>query len=143
MSQTANIGRRLMAMVYDTFLVFALLLCAGGIVFAIRGGVAPPSNTSWYSLYLAGVAVAFFIGFWTHGGQTLGMRAWRLRLENNDGSHVTWRTALKRLGLACVSLAVLGCGFLIVVVDPEKRTWHGRRSGTRIRLQPKRQASDQ
>lgn len=140
MKQRANIGRRLMAIVYDTCLVFALLLFAGGLVFVIRGGSAPPSNASWYSVYLAGVVVAFFVGFWTHGGQTLGMRAWRLQLVNHDGSRITWQTALKRLSLAFVSLAALGLGFLIVIVDREKRTWHGRLSGTRIRLIPKNEA---
>jgi uncharacterized RDD family membrane protein YckC len=89
-------------------------------------------------LYLLCIAFAILGWFWVHGGQTLGMRAWRLRLVSatNNGP-VSWQQALKRFAAALLSWCCLGAGFLWALFDREKRTWHDRLSGTRLILMPK------
>ncbi len=74
----------------------------------------------------------FFAGFWTHGGQTLGMRAWRIRLVGRGGGRVSWGQATLRFFAAIVSWLALGLGFLWALVDRERHAWHDRCSGTRL-----------
>lgn len=67
-------------------------------------------------------------GFWVRGGQTLGLRSWRLRL---DGGPITWMHAFKHFAGAILSWPPLGLGFLWPIFDREKLAWHDRLSGTR------------
>ncbi len=80
------------------------------------------------------MGVGFHLWFWTHGGQTLGMRAWRLRLVSDDGDKVTLRQALVRYAVAILSWLVLGLGFLWILFDGKKRAWHDIASRTRLVL---------
>ncbi|MGB5613384.1 MAG: RDD family protein, partial [Sedimenticolaceae bacterium] len=75
---------------------------------------------------------AFFSWFWTHGGQTLGMRAWRLKLLDSEGDPVTLKLSLIRLGAALLSALPLGLGYLWVLIDRDGLAWHDRLSRTRL-----------
>ena len=66
----------------------------------------------------------FFAKFWTHNGQTLGMQVWGIRIQNKDGSAIDLWQALLRFLLAILSWLCLGLGFLWMLWDKEKRTWH-------------------
>lgn len=128
----AGLLRRLAGLVYDLLLLIAILFVATALLLPFTGGEALRPRQWSYSLYLAGITVFFFGWFWTHGGQTLGMKAWGLRLCTRDGQAVDWRRALLRLLAASLSLAFLGLGYLWVLVDPERLAWHDRLSGTRV-----------
>jgi len=58
------------------------------------------------------VACFFYVYFWCKGGQTIGMRAWRLKVRNLDGTQITKPQALIR-----AITALLGLGNLLVLVD--------------------------
>ena len=94
-------------------------------------------NHPLYTAYLGMVAFLYFAWFWTHGGQTLGMRAWRIRLAGRGGEPVTWSLALLRFLGAAVSLACAGAGYLWVLVDRERMTWHDRLSATVLTVEAK------
>jgi uncharacterized RDD family membrane protein YckC len=79
----------------------------------------------------------FFAWFWMHGGQTLGMRAWRIRLVSATGQPVSFRQTVVRFAGAWLSAIVLGGGYLWVLVDRDRCSWHDRLSGTRLELLPK------
>jgi uncharacterized RDD family membrane protein YckC len=102
------------------------------LVVVARGGTAVPSGDILFRLFLLFQAAMFFAGFWVYGGQTLGMRAWRIRVETLAGSPPGWRAALLRFAAALLSVAALGAGFWWALADPERRTWHDRVSGTRV-----------
>ena len=104
---------------------------------ALRGGEPISSGNLLYQLVLIGTTACFFVGFWVYGGQTLGMRAWRLRVEQRSGEPMTWKIASVRFAAAVVSIAPLGLGFFWLVIDPEGLTWHDRIAGTRVVLLPK------
>lgn len=134
--------RRLAAMVYDGLLLVALWFAATAVLLAASGGrLADPDRPLWLLVTLRAVlllvAFLFFARFWTRGGQTLGMRAWRLKLVSADGGAVSWAQAARRFAAALLSLVAFGLGFLWVLVDREKRAWHDRLSGTRLVLLPK------
>jgi uncharacterized RDD family membrane protein YckC len=93
-----------------------------------------PSRAWWFRAWLVAVVIGFYAYFWTHGGQTLGMSAWRLRLVRVDGGKPRLTDALLRLACATVSLAPAGLGLLWVLVDREGLAWHDRWSRTRLVL---------
>lgn len=131
--------RRLAAIFYDWLLLTGVMIVAALPLVWILGGA--PANwvaQAAFRIYLLGITYGFFAWFWTHGGQTLGMRVWRLRVVSCSGGPVSWRQATWRFLAALVSLACLGLGFLWVMHDRERRAWHDRLSGTRLELVPKR-----
>jgi uncharacterized RDD family membrane protein YckC len=65
------------------------------------------------------------------------MAAWRLRVERIDGRLLGWPDVLRRLGAALLSSLVVGAGWLAAVIDPQRRTWHDRLSGTRVVVLPR------
>ncbi len=135
---TPGFLRRLAAICYDSLLLGSVLFFAGvPLVFIPAALRADPAVRAAIQLYLLAVCFAFFGGFWVHGGQTLGMRAWRLKVVAANGGALTWRLALRRFALALVSWACLGLGFLWILWDPERRAWHDHWSRTRLVLVPK------
>ena len=120
--------RRLAAIVYDCLLLFGVLFVAAAIVVAFNRGETV--HHPLFSAYLLAVGYLFFGWFWTHGGQTLGMRAWKFRVQRLQGGPISWGQALRRFLLAIVSWSVFGLGFLWMLVDKDKMTLHDRFSRT-------------
>ena len=140
---SAGVLRRFGAMLYDLLLVVALLFIVTALFLPFTGGEAITPERSVvveriYQAVLLLVVVVFFCLFWTWRGQTVGMLAWRLRVERGDGTRLTWRDALLRLGGACVSLAALGLGYFWIWIDRDRLAWHDRWSGTRVVVTPKK-----
>ena len=102
-----------------------------------HGGEPVPARNPLYSAYLCATAFLYFAWFWTHGGQTLGMRAWRIRVTAIDGRAIGATDALKRFLAALVSGAACGLGFLWVLVDSERMAWHDHLSRTALTMAPK------
>jgi uncharacterized RDD family membrane protein YckC len=156
--------RRFGAMVYDTLIVIAIQAVATlpflpflhdrRLVVKEVGALAYV-----YHAWQVTVIVLFFGFFWTRSGKTLGMQAWRLRIETLDGSLPIWRDAILRLLLAAlpwlpafallsiseqlatkgsllwagVILLALGpLNYLSAYFDPGRRSWHDRYLDTRI-----------
>ena len=140
---TAGVLRRLGAMLYDGLIVCALLFIVTALFLPFTGGeaITPGESGALERIYQAAlvlVVVLFFCVFWTWRGQTIGMLAWRLRVQRPDGSTLTWRDALIRLAGACVSLAALGLGYFWIWIDRDRLAWHDRWSGTRVVVLPKK-----
>jgi uncharacterized RDD family membrane protein YckC len=123
---------RLAAIFYDAIALGAVLFFAAGIVVAIAGEAVTPRNTP-FNFYLVAVSYVYFAFCWVRGGQTLGMRTWKiLLLSDDDDGYITWRQSIVRFCGAIVSWLVCGLGFLAALVDAEGRTWHDRWSRSRL-----------
>jgi uncharacterized RDD family membrane protein YckC len=116
-------------MIYDGILLFAVLFLAGLLIMPFTRGAVPPGNP-FMTAYVLFVCFVFYWGFWTHGGQTLGMKTWRLRVEQPGGRLITRRQAAIRFAGSLLSLLCLGLGYLWILVDRDGRAWHDRLSGT-------------
>jgi len=136
----APLLRRLAALFYDLLLLIAVLFFASALAVAINQGSIPKDNL-YFKLYLLAVDYLFFAWFWIHGGETLGMRAWRLQLRSTNGDCITWRTTLIRFLTAIPSLLFFGCGYWWSLIDPKKRSWHDRLSNSQLCLLAKKQRS--
>ena len=134
----ASLLRRLMAILYDSLVIIALLMLAAIPPVMLAGGSMPNTGLRIaFQAYLLVVMFVFFGWFWVHGGQTIGMRAWRLRVVRLDGGSPGWRTSGVRFLGAWLSFLALGLGYAWALVDRERRTWHDRMSDTRVVLLPK------
>lgn len=142
----AGFARRLGAMVYDSFLVAAIWILVTGLHLTLmRHVIGVPAEevgtglAQVLSLRLALLlsAFAFFAFFWTRGGVTLGMQAWRLRVQTPDGRSITLTQAAVRFVVACLSIAAFGLGYLWILFDAERRSWSDIASGTRVVALPK------
>ena len=129
-----GLWRRLAAIFYDLWLVAALWLLGATADTFVRAGLGLGSAGFHLplQLFLLISPAAFFSWFWTHGGQTLGMRAWRLKLLDSEGDPVTLKLSLIRLGAALLSALPLGLGYLWVLIDRDSLAWHDRLSRTRL-----------
>ncbi|MEJ5211686.1 MAG: RDD family protein [Burkholderiales bacterium] len=123
--------RRLASMVYESLLLLAVLFAAALVYILLRNPQAP-GGMVFFRLYLALVIAGYFLWFWTHGGQTLAMKTWRLRLVAADGTPVRARQAALRLLLATLGIAAFGIGLLWALWDPDRQFLHDRLAGTRL-----------
>ncbi|WP_082768667.1 RDD family protein [Paraglaciecola hydrolytica] len=145
--QRAGFFRRLAAMVYDLLVAVAVAMVAAivmTVVFTLlyengvldKGGLEHVSDVMqqsllyqvsmqlWVGLWVAG----FFLWFWRNGGQTIGMRAWRLRIFSTTTQPFGYGRALLRL---ICSLG--GLGTLLVLFDiKHKQSLQDRLAGTEV-----------
>jgi uncharacterized RDD family membrane protein YckC len=134
---SAGFGRRLAALLYDAVLLAALLMIfTAGALFFTRGAAVVPANAgAWTYVYRAGlvaVIAGYYLLNWLRSGQTLGMRAWRLRAVSDSGKPVAFKAAVLRLIYGLLAWAPGALGVLWLYVDSEHLAVHDRLSRTRI-----------
>ena len=139
----AGFGRRLAALVYDAFLLTAVLMIftAGALFFTHGAAMVPANAGAWTYVYRAGlvlVIAGYYALNWLRSGQTLGMRAWRLRTVSDSGHALTWSAVALRECFGLLAWAPAALGVLWLYLDPEHLALHDRLSRTRvIRLVPR------
>lgn len=129
-TENATLLRRIAAIFYDVLLLLGVLFAASAIAVAINHGNAV-SHPAYYASLLA-LTFIFYGWFWTHGGQTLGLRTWNLKLTNKNTNKITWKQAAVRFLCAFVSFLPAGAGFFWMLIDKEGLALHDRLSATRI-----------
>jgi uncharacterized RDD family membrane protein YckC len=132
----AGLWRRLVAMFYDSLLLLSALLVATAVAMMITRGTLSYHNP-WFRTSLFLIWFGFYSWFWLHGGQTLGMRAWRLRVQSIDGGPISVWQALLRFMVAIPSLALGGLGLFWMLIDPKKMTLYDRFSESVMVVLPK------
>jgi uncharacterized RDD family membrane protein YckC len=149
--------RRLAALVYDVLAVVAIVMVVGLLCQLATGGRLIGTGAQvvipvWYRPLQALVVAAYFVVSWRYGGQTLGMRAWRLRLLRSDGSVVGFASGALRALLAALPMAALALApvwgmraalwstaalwvlwFALAVVDRRRRALHDLLADTELR----------
>ncbi|HEA25711.1 MAG TPA: RDD family protein [Ectothiorhodospiraceae bacterium] len=139
-SPPCSLGRRFAAIFYDAILLISLLAIANFLLIILLGTelAGTISGNPLIYIYYIGVSLLFFGWFWTHGGQTLGMRVWRVRLITELGEPINWPQATIRFGAAFLSWICAGAGFIWALFDRENRGWHDRASKSRLIVIPKK-----
>jgi uncharacterized RDD family membrane protein YckC len=124
--------RRLAIMVYDGVVVISLLMLATLLAMMAGFGGQTAMKDPFFTFYLASVWFLYLAWCWRKGGMTVGMRAWRVRIENRDGRNPGWGAIALRFLVSLVSAGLAGLGFLWSLFDADKRTWHDMISATRL-----------
>ena len=130
---SAGLVRRLVCAGYEAILLLALLSVTVLLPHMLLGAFAHRVATAtilWAHTFL--VLLVYFQWFWRHGGQTLAMKTWKIRLTTRTGQAVRPAVALLRYVLCWLSLILCGTGFLWALVDPERQFLHDRLAGTRL-----------
>lgn len=123
----AGFFRRVAAMIYDGLLIIALwMMTLFPIVAFSNDAVVGPTVQSLLFVEM----FCFFAYFWLKQGQTLGMLAWRLKLQTLDGRPLRPRAVIYRFLGALLSFATLGLGYFWILFDPARRSWADHFSGT-------------
>lgn len=155
-----SLSKRLLAACYDGFLILAVIFVATAVTLPFTKGNVAANNNIYMSLYLFIVIYIFYGWFWTHGGQTLGMRVWKQQVVQLDGKMLNWKQSFIRVitGLPAWSLFLIGLlmwmlpdkielaesltnipkwlfaltGFIWVLLDNRSNNWRDKLSGTHI-----------
>ena len=133
----AGFARRAAALLYDSFLISALLMAftAASLFFTHGQAILPENAGAWAYLYRAGlvcIVAGYFVLNWTHSGQTLGMRAWHLYAVDERGMRLKTGMALLRFVCAVAAWTPAALGVLWLYVDPQRLALHDRLSKTRL-----------
>lgn len=130
--QIASLGRRLTCLLYESLVVFSILLI---------GFLIPQSVFFAFGLQLGGkilmlhiwlLLMFYFVWSWLNGSQTLPMKTWKLALSTADGSSLRPTQALLRYLAAWPSIGFFGIGIIWAVFDKDRQFLHDRIAGTRI-----------
>ena len=131
--------RRFGAMFYDFILLIAVLFFASLLIVLPFGITIEHRLYFLFIAYIYLVSFLFYGWFWTHGGQTLGLKTWHIRLISENGGSVNWKQAMLRYLASIICWLSAGAGFLWCYTNPERLAWNDLLSKTRlVRCNPER-----
>lgn len=147
-AKPAALWKRLFATLYDTLILVAVSLLYGAFVTMIStlllGNTAeefkPNAGGLLVQVGWVITVVGFYCFFWLKVGQTVAMKAWRLRLITTSGEPLTLARCVARCALGCLSLAAFGLGYFWQLLDRDKIALHDRLTGTIVIQLSKQQA---
>lgn len=132
----AHLGWRVLSLIYDAVIALALLMFSSTLVVLLNAGspVTPGGIAAFLAfLFFWSILGAYAIISWRRGGQTLGMRPWRLKVLSAAGTQASWQSLCLRYGVASLTL---GLGAIWSLFDNNRRALHDIVSGTvLVRLQ--------
>ena len=132
-NSTCSPARRAGAMIYDALVVIAIWMIAAAMVVVVIDKPVDSGNPL-FQLYLMVPALAYFHFSWSRIGQTLGMRAWRIRLDPG-AQPFTFTRSLKRFFVGLASFVPLGLGFGWALMRSDRRAWPDLASQSRLVIQ--------
>jgi uncharacterized RDD family membrane protein YckC len=154
-----SVSRRLAALVYEAVILFGIVFFAGYLFSTLTQQRNGLTHRDLLAAWITLVVGCYFVWCWTHGGQTLPMKTWRLRLVDLRGEPVRPARAIVRyllawlwflpplalhpllhpalpatLGAAAVWFALWAASARL---DGERQFPHDRLAGTRIMMTEK------
>ncbi len=112
----ASLPRRLACSIYEALLLLGVLALGFMLPHLLLGLLFQISVPGWLTIvHIFGLVGVYCVWYWVHGGQTLAMQTWGVRLIKADGKTITLKQAAVRYILACawVVPAVLVSHFVL------------------------------
>ena len=157
---TPTVKRRVIAMVYEAFLLIAVEALAVFIYIFVTGNRQDPAYRAGLMVFLFLVTAAYFVHAWSGSGFTLAMKTWRIKVVKVGSAQVPFRNAAIRYLLAwgwfapalaigalldfhrvsewtLVLLAGLVAWGATAFLDKDRQFLHDRIAGTRLIALPK------
>ena len=129
---TPGMARRLASMLYESLVVFAVLLIGFLLPQIVLNAFGIVVSGKLLLLHVLALLMLYFVWFWLNGGQTLPMKTWKLRLVGEDGGSLRPLQAILRYLAAWPSVLLCGVGILWALFDKDRQFLHDRIAGTRI-----------
>ena len=120
-------------MLYECLLllgVLSLLFMVPHLTLGMAFGISLPGWALLAHVFV--VLGAYFLWYWSHGGQTLAMQTWKIQLTTPLGPPPTLRRLVLRYLLAWPSLVYFGVGLIWALFDRDRQFLHDRLAGTRL-----------
>lgn len=136
----AHLTRVLGAIIYDLIIVFAIIFIAAQWFPLIPESLqADPAINLFKQVYILGISFIYFAYSWRRGGQTIGMKSWRIRLCNqvDTQNKISWHQCAIRYLVAIISWLAAGLGFIWIIFSEQHRSWHDLASSTVLVMVPK------
>ncbi len=134
--QLADFGQRFFAFLLDGVMTFtALIIGSIGIGYvAVMFGFDTNDDSMNLAAVLLVIALVFLRIYWmTQGGSPLRRRYGFMILDENSYSTISFSRAAVRLIIAAIfSPFFFGLGFLWMLWDPKKQTWHDKAARTLV-----------
>ena len=129
-------GRLLGCLLYEGLVIFAILLIGFWLPQALLAGVGLGFTPRLLWLHILALLMLYFCWFWLHGGQTLPMKTWKIRLVSANGLGLRPFQAILRYLAAWPCILLGGIGLLWCLLDKDGQYLHDRIAGTRIIFSP-------
>ena len=81
--------RRLLAFLYDSFLLIAILFVVTGVAVLLNNNEQLTHPIRFLLFWFVGFC--YFSWFWRRDGRTLGLQAWKLHVKSDSGAMLTWK----------------------------------------------------
>ncbi len=85
-----------MCLVYEAVVLFGVVMAAGFAYSSLTGQRHALVGTAGLQAVLLVVLGLYFVWFWSHGGQTVAMKTWRIRVQTTDGRRLSMVRAIAR-----------------------------------------------
>lgn len=132
-----SIRRRLASLLYESLLLLGVLSASFMIPHLALGLLYHwTAQGPVLLLHVFLVLGAYFLWYWSHGGQTLAMQTWRIRIEAAGGGTPPITRLTLRYVLCWPSLLFYGVGLFWALLDRDRQFLHDRLAGTRIAFKP-------
>jgi uncharacterized RDD family membrane protein YckC len=133
MAELPGLRRRIASMAYESLLLLGVLSATFLLPHLAMGmgfGILFPGWVLISHIFV--VLGAYFIWYWHHGGQTLAMQTWKIRLSTPNGEQPSLTRLALRYVLAWPSVMYLGTGVFWALFDRDRQFLHDRLAGTRV-----------
>ncbi len=128
----AGFWRRFLAVILDSIIVSIpanIFAAALGLNIVTNGGVQVDRSSGLEMIFFI-VYEALLIAYWN--GQTIGKKVLGIRVVSAGGAPVPVGMAFARSAMKLISGAVLLLGYLWMLWDPNKQTWHDKVAQTYV-----------
>ncbi len=113
--------KQLAALIYDIFPILGMFLVTSLLFIFLRAGKEVAPQTLWFQIILFLEVFFYFSYSWKKGGQTIGMKAWKIGISNH--STLTWPNVTLRFLTGLLSTIMLGAGLWYSLFNPKKLSW--------------------
>ena len=143
---TAPVWRRFAALVYDSFILLALSFAYGAVLTAAGAAMHPDMPHDYQPMFHSPLVIVgwflvlagFYAWFWKRGGQTIGMKTWRIQLVNTKPKPISWSQIGLRILVGIPATLCLGISYWFRLIDASGDCLHDKLSHTHVIVLPKK-----
>jgi uncharacterized RDD family membrane protein YckC len=119
------IWKHFAAFLYDVFPILGIFIMTSLIVMFIKQGEIVDQHTLWFDTLIALELALYYIYSWKVGGQTIGMRAWHIKIvpNNVNQTNLSWAQAIIRFFIGTLSTILCGAGLFWKIVSNNNQSW--------------------
>ena len=132
---SAGFLKRVLALIYDSLLIAAIIIVASLLLVFINGEYPKPGTLLSVIQFLISILVGpfFYSYFWlTNDGQTTGMQAWKIKLVSSNESKLNMKQTYLRCLISVISFLFIGIGYFWILFNKNNLSWSDIATKTRV-----------